>query len=165
MAAGGHAARGSPMRDSFKLKKSVIPKARSSRRGTSPKMRSLMQVARPTMQTAAALLSPPSWLTLPQGPSAQRTRLRDDTFFEEIRFLCIRNEVSSSVRSGATLTRRDFWEFVRHDAFAFFDRDDLIYGHIRQAVYFSAGPGDFQRFDFGALSQGQTRILGSLADM
>ena len=31
------------------------------------------------------------------------------------------------------------------DSYAFFDRDDLIYGYIHQFDYLAAGPGDFQR--------------------
>ena len=51
---------------------------------------------------------------------------------------------------------------MRHDSCAFFDRDDLIDGNIRQPIDLSAGPGDFERVDFSALSQAEldSRVAG-----
>ena len=54
------------------------------------------------------------------------------------------------------------WEMARDDSCAFFYRDDLIDGHVRQSIDLSAGPGNFQRVDFGALSQAKmnSRVAG-----
>ncbi len=56
----------------------------------------------------------------------------------------------------------DLGKFAGHDSCAFFDRDDLIDGNIRQAVHLSAGPGDFQGIDFGAFAQAKldSRVVG-----
>ena len=44
---------------------------------------------------------------------------------------------------------------MRHDALPFFDRDDLIDGHIGELVDLTAGPGDHERVDFRIACQGR----------
>src|SRR5271154_116153 len=51
---------------------------------------------------------------------------------------------------------------MRHNSHAFLDGDDVVDRHVRQAIDAPAGPGDFQRIDFGALAQSKcnARIAG-----
>src|SRR6478672_9063351 len=57
---------------------------------------------------------------------------------------------------------RGLGKFARDDSRAFFDRDDLIDWNVCQAINLSAGPGDFQGIDFGALAQPELdpRVIG-----
>jgi hypothetical protein len=44
---------------------------------------------------------------------------------------------------------------MRNDAGAFFDGDDLVDGEIFQLIDLAAGPGDFERINFGVFAQAE----------
>src|SRR5216683_4024039 len=60
------------------------------------------------------------------------------------------------------LSGRYFWERMRDNSCALFDRDDLIHEYVPQLVHLTAWPGDFKRIDLGALSQAEqnARVAG-----